>query len=207
VLMDIQMPVMGGMEATRKIREEEQRTGTHTPIIAITAHAMAGDADKYLQIGMDGYVSKPIRIDSLRAEIDRLAKRTKPRKEQTVKQTERDSHNLTFDPAELLARVDNDRELLRDLLLIFKDEFPRHLLALREAVEAGDGKRVAAVAHTMKGMLSNLAATQAAATAARLEQMGRQEEASGFPEAFAVFESDAMQLLPQLDACMAEVCG
>jgi two-component system sensor histidine kinase/response regulator len=207
VLMDIQMPVMGGMEATRKIREEEQRTGTHTPIIAITAHAMAGDADKYLQIGMDGYVSKPIRIDSLRAEIDRLAKRIKPRKEQTMKQTERDSHNLTFDPAELLARVDNDRELLRDLLLIFKDEFPRHLLALREAVEAKDGKCVAAVAHTMKGMLSNLAATQAAATAARLEQMGRQEEASGYPEAFAVFESDAMQLLPQLDACMAEVCG
>ncbi len=207
VLMDIQMPVMGGMEATRKIREEEQRTGTHTPIIAITAHAMAGDADKYLQIGMDGYVSKPIRINSLRAEIDRLAKRTKPRKEQAVKQTERDSHNLTFDPGELLARVDNDRELLRDLLMIFKDEFPRHLLALREAVEARDGKRVAAVAHTMKGMLSNLAATQAAATAARLEQMGRQEEASGFPEAFAVFESDAMQLLPQLDACMAEVCG
>jgi PAS domain S-box-containing protein len=215
VLMDIQMPVMGGMEATRIIREDEQRTGTHIPIIAITAHAMAGDADKYLQNGMDGYVSKPIRLDSLRTEIDRLAKRIKPRKEQTVKQTEKeqtvkqtekDSHNLTFDPGELLARVDNDRELLRDLLMIFKDEFPRHLLALREAVEAKDGKRVAAVAHTMKGMLSNLAATQAAATAARLEQMGRQEEASGYPEAFAAFESDAMKLLPQLDACMTEVC-
>ena len=206
VLMDIQMPVMGGMEATRKIREEERKTGTRTPIAAMTAHAMTGDSDKYLENGMDGYVSKPIRIDALRAEIDRLTRKAKPREGQTVPQTESDSHNLTFDPGELLARVDNDRELLRDLLMIFRVEFPRHLLALREAVEAKDGKRVAGVAHTMKGMLSNLAATQAADAAARLEQMGRQDEASGFPEALAAFERDAMKLLPQLETCMAEVC-
>ena len=206
VLMDIQMPVMGGVDATRKIRAEEQRTGTHTPIIAMTANAMAGDAEKYLQNGMDGYVSKPIRADILRAEIDRLTKKAKSRKERIVKEAEKDSSSLAFDSEELLARVDHDRELLRDLLLIFKEEFPRYLLALREAVEAGDGRRVAAVAHTIKGMLSNLAATQAAATAARLEHMGRQGEPSGFQEAFAAFERDAMKLLPQLDACMAGVC-
>ena len=207
VLMDIQMPVIGGVEATRRIREEEHGTGAHTPIIAMTAHAMAGDAEKCLQNGMDGYVSKPIRMDSLRAEIGRLVNGTKPDKGRTVKLAERDSSSWTFDPGELLARVDNDRELLRDLLTIFKVEFPRHLAALREAVEARDGKRVAAVAHTMKGMLFNLAATQAATTAASLEQMGRQGKASGFQAAFAAFESDAMKLLPQLDACMAEVCG
>lgn len=123
-----------------------------------------------------------------------------------MKETEKDSLHLTFDQEELLARVDNDRELLRDLLMIFKDEFPRYLLALREAVEARDGKRVAAEAHALNGMLSNLAATQAAATAARLEQLGRQGETSGFEKVFAAFESDARKLLPQLDACMAEVC-
>jgi len=113
---------------------------------------------------------------------------------------------LIFDHEELLARVENDRELLRDLLTIFKEDFPRQLLTLREAVEAKDGDLVATAAHTLRGMLSNLAASQAAATAARLEEMGRKKETLGLQEALEVFENDANKLLPQLDACMAEVC-
>ena len=113
---------------------------------------------------------------------------------------------LIFDHQQLLARVENDRELLRDLLTIFKEDFPRQLLTLREAVEAKDGDLVATAAHTLRGMLSNLAASQAAATAARLEQMGRKNETLGFQEAFVVFQNDVDKLLPQLDVCMAEVC-
>ena len=71
ILMDIQMPVLGGIDATRAIRELEQGE-PRTPIIAMTAHAMAGDAEKFLAAGMDGYVSKPIQAGVLRAEIDRL---------------------------------------------------------------------------------------------------------------------------------------
>ncbi len=114
--------------------------------------------------------------------------------------------SLDFDREELLARVDNDRELLQDLLRIFKEEFPKQLQALREAVRFADGERVAAAAHTMKGMLSNLAAIQSAASAERLERLGRNAEKQGFPEALAAFERDATRLLPQLDACMEEVC-
>jgi PAS domain S-box-containing protein len=205
VLMDIQMPVMGGVEATQNIRKGEQISGAHTPIIAMTAHAMAGDAEKYLLNGMDGYVSKPIQVHLLRAEIARLTKNGVPRMEQAAKKTKRELVPLIFDHEELLARVENDRELLRDLLTIFKEEFPRQLLVLREAVQARDGKRVTSAAHSLRGMLSNLAATRAAASAARLEQMGRKEEVSGFQEAFAALENDAKKLLPQLDACMAEV--
>jgi HPt (histidine-containing phosphotransfer) domain-containing protein len=122
-----------------------------------------------------------------------------------MKELEKDSSNLTFDLGELLARVGNDRELLHDLLTIFKEEFPRYLQALREAVHSGDGKLVAAAAHGLKGMLLNMAAGQAAAAAGRLEQLGCSGEASGFQEAFLAFERDAMTLLSQLDACMAEV--
>ena len=68
------MPVMGGVEATQKIRDAELKTGLHIPIIAMTAHAMMGDAEKYLSAGMDVYVSKPVRAGFLSAEIDRLAK-------------------------------------------------------------------------------------------------------------------------------------
>ncbi len=120
---------------------------------------------------------------------------------------EKISNNLDFDQGELLARVDNDRELLHDLLRIFKEEFPRQLQVLHEAVGSGDGHRVAAAAHTMKGMLANLAASQSAASAERLEQLGRSREKSDFRDALAAFERDAARLLPHLDACMAEVCG
>ncbi|HLH05066.1 MAG TPA: response regulator [Bryobacteraceae bacterium] len=72
VLMDVQMPVMGGFEATAKIREREQRTSTHLPIIAMTAHAMKGDRELCLAAGMDGYVSKPIRLQALLAEIEQV---------------------------------------------------------------------------------------------------------------------------------------
>lgn len=65
VVMDVQMPVMDGLTATRIIRERESGTGRHTPIIAITAHAMAEDKDLCLDAGMDDYISKPIEIDRL----------------------------------------------------------------------------------------------------------------------------------------------
>jgi PAS domain S-box-containing protein len=203
ILMNIQMPIMTQIESTDKIREEEKKTGGHIPIIALTAHAMAGDAEKYLSVGMDGYVSKPVGSELLRAEIDRLAKSPIHLEEKTM--NKRVSSQLDFDQGELLARVDNDHELLSELLMIFKEEFPRHLQALREAVESRNADRVAAAAHALKGMLLNLAANHAAASVGRLEQMGRSGETAGFQDAFAAFEKDASSLVPQLEACVAEV--
>ena len=71
VLMDVQMPVMGGVEATAAIREMESPIGKHTPIVALTAHAIKGDRERYLASGMDGYVSKPIRAEELLREVDK----------------------------------------------------------------------------------------------------------------------------------------
>src|SRR6202008_2159324 len=75
ILMDLQMPVMGGMEATQKIREQEAKLGKRTPIVAMTAHAMKGDREKCFEGGMDGYVSKPIRTELLKSEIARLTQK------------------------------------------------------------------------------------------------------------------------------------
>lgn len=116
-------------------------------------------------------------------------------------------HNAIINFTELLARVENDRELLRDLLLIFKGEFPGHLQALRDAVDSLDGDRVTAEAHTLKGMLANLAATSAADAAARLELLGQNRETSKFQDACSSFENVSKDLLLQLDRCMAEVGG
>ena len=65
ILMDVQMPEMGGLEATAAIRETERHTGRHIPIVALTARAMAGDREQCLAVGMDGYVSKPVKADEL----------------------------------------------------------------------------------------------------------------------------------------------
>jgi CheY-like chemotaxis protein len=75
VLMDIQMPEMDGFEATRTIRLQENRSDRHLPIIAMTAYAVKGDREKCLEAGMDGYVSKPISPDQLRAEIETVLRR------------------------------------------------------------------------------------------------------------------------------------
>jgi two-component system sensor histidine kinase/response regulator len=72
ILMDVQMPVMDGVEATAAIRERERSNGVHIPIVAMTAHAMSGDRQRFLSLGMDGYVSKPIRSGDLYDAIDNV---------------------------------------------------------------------------------------------------------------------------------------
>jgi HPt (histidine-containing phosphotransfer) domain-containing protein len=87
--------------------------------------------------------------------------------------------------SELLARVDNDRELLCDLLAIFKREFPDHLQALRNAVAGNDAVQVAAISHTLKGMLANLAVTKAADFASRLERLACAREIASLGDVLA----------------------
>ena len=106
--------------------------------------------------------------------------------------------------AELLARVDNDAELLRELIAIFKIEFPRHLCALREAVDQGNLKNVQKSGHLLRGMLANLGATRAAAAVAQLEQLGDSSNPTALKSALALFESEVTNLLPELEACVAK---
>jgi HPt (histidine-containing phosphotransfer) domain-containing protein len=146
---------------------------------------------------MDGYISKPLRTELLSAEIRR--------KGGTMEEAKDVSQGASVDLPELLARVDNDRELLHDLLSIFKEEFPRHLYALQEAVASEDCKQAEAVSHTLKGMLANLAVTRAAACAAQLEQLARGEDKKSLKEALAAFEREVRGLLPEMETYMAEV--
>jgi len=106
---------------------------------------------------------------------------------------------------ELLDRVDDDRELLGDLLSIFKEDFPGHLRALREAVARQDMKQAMVVSHTLKGMLSNLAVTKAAASAAQLEQLAGGGGEVPLKEALAAFEREVEGLLPEMETYMTKV--
>lgn len=107
--------------------------------------------------------------------------------------------------AELLERVDNDQELLRDLLTIFKEDFPLTMKSLELAVAAEDLKNSARLCHTLKGMLSSLGGQRTAAAAARLEVMASAGEAASLKDALDVLKHEAASLQPELDAYMSEV--
>jgi two-component system, sensor histidine kinase and response regulator len=109
------------------------------------------------------------------------------------------------DLAELLLRVDNDRELLRDLLGIFKEDFPRHLEDLRKGVANRDVKAVKVVSHTLKGMLSNLAVAKATASAAHLEQLAGAGGTDALGDGLVEFEKNVDGLLAEMESYMAEV--
>jgi two-component system sensor histidine kinase/response regulator len=107
--------------------------------------------------------------------------------------------------AELLERVDHDQELLRDLLNIFKEDFPRTIRSLESAVAAGDLKNCARLSHTLKGMLSSLGATRSAAAAAALDLIASSGETASLKESLDALLREAASLVPELDAYVTEV--
>jgi HPt (histidine-containing phosphotransfer) domain-containing protein len=108
----------------------------------------------------------------------------------------------TLNIPELLSRVDNDQELVRELLQLFKEECPRIMQLLEVAVSKQEMKAVETASHSLKGMLANLSATRAASAASRLEGLGRAGKPSQLKAEMTVLESEVAVLLPELDRCL-----
>jgi signal transduction histidine kinase/DNA-binding response OmpR family regulator len=145
VLMDVQMPEMDGLEATRAIRSLEKETGRHLPVIAMTAHALEGHRRLCLDAGMDSYVSKPIRADELFRTIGTVIPRF-------------DSPRLpASEPAVdwdlALRSVEGDGDLLDTLIEAAQQDIPRMMKDVRDALTGGDVARLQAAAHSLKGSL------------------------------------------------------
>jgi two-component system sensor histidine kinase/response regulator len=164
VLMDVQMPVMGGLEAAARIRDRERILGTHTRIVALTAHAMQGDRDRCLAAGMDGYLSKP---------VDRLELYATVEGDPVTDSSQPPSEVRAFDRAALLERVGGDELLVDEILQIFVEDCPVRLRDVDDAFSAGNAEGLASAAHAIKGAALNLSAHRVAGAAEALESAGR----------------------------------
>ena len=184
VLMDVQMPVMDGYTATGEIRKDERFR--ELPIIAMTAHAMAGDEDKSLQAGMNGHVTKPIDPDRLFAALQKwikpVAERTVVQKlpvrdasaepDQKVPLEENLPESLPgFDLAAGLSRLMGNKRLYRKLLLDFGANYGGVAGEIREALAAGDFNQAHSLVHNLKGLAGNLEATDLQAAAVAMEKL------------------------------------
>jgi PAS domain S-box-containing protein len=194
VLMDVQMPGMGGLEATALIRSRERVTGRHVPVIAMTARAMKGDREECLAAGMDGYVSKPIQPRQLFEAIG-AAVRPSPAVGADVAAGAAD----VFDPAAMRERLGDDDALVRELAELFQGDCPRLLQRVAAAVRAGDPEAVRQAAHTLKGSASNFGAADATRLALCLEEMGRAGDLAGAEEVYAQLEAALHRLREALD--------
>ncbi|MGH9774363.1 MAG: response regulator [Candidatus Acidiferrales bacterium] len=175
-LMDVQMPEMDGLEASRKIREWEQGSGRHLPIIAMTAHAMLGDREACLAAGMDGYVSKPVSSEKLLAEIARyLPPSVPPRSEPPAAPPVPPE---VFDYRTALEHLGGDPGLFAELVHLFRAESLRLVEEIRRAIECGDAGALEAAAHSLKGAVSNFAAPAAFEAASALETLAQRGDLS-----------------------------
>jgi PAS domain S-box-containing protein len=193
VLMDVQMPVMGGFEATAAIRAWEKQTGERVPVIAMTAHAMKGDRERCAHAGMDGYISKPVRSDELYNVLEHLVG---PQGESHSEPVKMDSSAPDWSVA--LKGLAGDRALLRDVVGIVLEEAPCWLRELEGHISGRRTEDIRRLAHTIKGAVGQLAAARAGASAARLESLAANGDLSDADEAFSQLQQTWTELEPLL---------
>jgi CheY-like chemotaxis protein len=202
VLMDVQMPELDGLEATNLIRQHEKQTGGRIPIIAMTAHAMAGDRERCLEAGMDDYIAKPVRAADLFAKIAAWSggnARTGTGDDETADDGGSDPAQVVhWDEA--LAAVAGDRTLLREVVGAFLSETNAMIESIEKAIDTGDAPVVRRSAHTIKGTLRLLGARAALAKAEQLEFMGRDERLADAPAVFSQLSQELQKLRPVLVA-------
>jgi len=172
VLMDVQMPEMDGLEATRRIRRLP--TGMREiPIIAMTAHAMQGDREKCLQAGMDDYVSKPVTPAALSEVLGRWLPESNTVQSARLSGTTSNfvQPHLIWDEAGMLDRMMGDKDLAKIILEGFIADLPKQIEMLEQYVQSNDISGCERQAHTIKGAAANVGGTALSEIAASMEQI------------------------------------
>jgi CheY-like chemotaxis protein len=220
LIMDVQMPEVDGLEAARAIRRFEVQVSSgevtpppestyaahHTrfnriPILALTARSMKGDRERCLDAGMDGYLSKPIQIEELLRTVDNMANTNR---QTTVPVPAEQSAKSVLDRSDVLARVEGDMELLREIVELFHTESAKLIARIGQALASKDSSAVERTAHSLKGSLGNLGAARAMEKALILEKIGHSGQLMKADEAFKDLEEELALLKPELEALIQE---
>jgi CheY-like chemotaxis protein len=188
---------MDGMETTAKIREREKITGEHVPVIALTAHAMAGDRDRCLRAGMDGYLIKPIQPATLLEAVRQLHYSSEERRNPAP------AAKVVLDRAALMDRIEGDMQLLVEIAGAFPEECGKLMARAREAMESGSAERFANEIHTLHGMFRNLAAEAAQQEARKLEELDPVKDREEAQAIFTSLEREAQAF----GAALCELAG
>jgi signal transduction histidine kinase/CheY-like chemotaxis protein len=184
ILMDVQMPEMGGLEATRLIREEEQSRGGRVTIVALTAHAMRGDREECLAAGMDDYLTKPIHSAALERVVSRIAG------EVSVDQAP---------PAAPEPLAAPDAELFRVAGEAFLESYDEVMQQGRSALEARNWPQLQRIAHSWKGSVGYFGPGAAVELARQLEARAKAREEEGIEGAFAMLEGALRRLKARVE--------
>jgi two-component system, sensor histidine kinase and response regulator len=164
VFMDCRMPEMDGYEATRRIRDAEVGGGQHTPIVAMTANATEGEAERCLTVGMDDYLAKPVRPAQLAATLERWAPQMTNGAGEAIDRTALDA----------LAAV--DPEVVREVIELFQETSAEQFRGIESALAQGDGSALRRAAHTLRGGALTVGACRVAEVCEQLERLRRSED-------------------------------
>ncbi len=209
VLMDVQMPIMDGYEATQKIRTLPRSNPQELPIIAMTAHAMGSDRAMCLASGMNDYLTKPIDPEHLLATINRWLQRhgekdrhgQKPAKEPAADCGDR---YPLFDYETFLSRMLGDQELALTILKDFRHNTDNELAQLQQLLHRQDPAAVAGQAHKLKGAFSNIGSPRLAELMSRLEKTSKSPEPSGLIDFFRQSKEEYAALTTLIDNHLIE---
>ena len=220
VLMDVQMPVLDGCQATGVIREKEQESGRHIPVIAMTAAAMKGDREKCLEAGMDDYISKPIDPEHLYDMLDEYSQQQSRRETEPAEgdtqhgQAETEATEVAaasgesaaqsadvIDLDQAVERIPGGPEAVKEMALLMMEECPRLMKLIRDGLANRDAKVVGRGAHTLKSAADVFGAQAVVAIAIRIEVMGREENLENVPKEMGELEKE----VARLDAALKSV--
>jgi signal transduction histidine kinase/DNA-binding NarL/FixJ family response regulator len=196
IFMDVQMPQMGGLEATRLIRQHEAAHGGDTPIVAMTAHAMKGDREMCLQAGMNDYIAKP--IDS--REVLRLVETGATHVSPTAVPADAASEPASMSPImrHLLQRLDGDGALAAEMAALFVTECPRLLAHVHDGFRRHAADDLGNAAHALKGAVGNFTLTGPVETADQLEHLARSGDFTRAPALIDLLEIELASLVTAL---------